>query len=203
MLNETWYIFIKIWFSIFHFLFEENKREILRKLVINIANYFVLMFSNCILALGRHKKLEKILYNCFIYNYMSIIVYFFVDMGKDYYLWKLEKDFFINRTFSNLMLSFIIFPCMVMLFLANCPSPWKKQVLYMIKWGAIFALIETVMFLFGRITYHNGWNYWWSMAFDFTMPPMLRFHYVKPIPAWIVSFSSAAFYIIFFHVPLE
>lgn len=133
----------------------------------------------------------------------QLLYSFFVTLAGDYYLWKVQKDFFINRTFSILMITLLAYPCFVMLFLANYPIPWKKQILHMIKWWAISALIETVMFLFGRVTYHNGWNYWWSVAFDLTIFPMVRFHYVKPIAAWIVSFLFAAFYITFFHVPLE
>jgi hypothetical protein len=30
----------------------------------------------------------------------------------------------------------------------------------------------------------------------------LRFHYLKPIPAWVVSFLFTAFFIIYFRVPL-
>ena len=141
-------------------------------------------------------------YPTILYFVINQLLYrYFVD--GDHFLWKLEDDFFLlNGTFSFLIVTFVLFPCFVILFLSHYPKPWKKQILYLVGWGCLSATIETIMFLLGRVTYHNGWNYGWSIAFDFTMYPMTRFHDVKPIPAWIVSFINAGFYIIYFHVPL-
>ncbi|MDN3015742.1 hypothetical protein PH210_05910 [Paenibacillus sp. BSR1-1] len=164
----------------------------------------LLLSAIFILACWRWANIKnwKQYYPTILYAVVLQLLYrFFVD--GDYFLWKIEDDIFLlNETFSFLIITFVIFPCSVFLFLSRYPKHWMKQILYLAGWGALSVMIETGMFLFERVTYHNGWNYWWSMAFDLTMYPMIRFHDVKPIPAWIVSFLMTAFYVIYFNVPL-
>ena len=139
-------------------------------------------------------------YPTILYLIVNQLLYrFLVDENL---LWRLEDDYFLNPVFSFLLQTFLIFPCMVILFLSNLPESWKKQILYLLLSAAILIGIETVMHIGGRITYHHGWNYGWSLIFNFLMVLMWRFHYYKPIPAWLISFLCAAFFIIYFHVPL-
>ncbi|MGG1679290.1 CBO0543 family protein [Neobacillus sp. NRS-1170] len=142
-------------------------------------------------------------------NYYSTILYLIVNnllysyfVGDKNVLWKLEPDVLLNTSFSFLVQNFINFPCIVILFLTYLPKSPKKVITYLLISGFILVGIETIMFITGKVTYHNGWNYWWSVAFNFLWAIMLRFHYLKPIPAWVVSFLITAFFIIYFHVPL-
>lgn len=73
----------------------------------------------------------------------------------------------------------------------------------MIISAVILVGIETKMYITGKITYHNGWNYWWSVAFNVLWVIMLRYHFFKPIHAWVVSFLFTALFIIYFHIPLS
>ncbi|MBM7656356.1 CBO0543 family protein [Neobacillus cucumis] len=141
-------------------------------------------------------------YPTVLYMIVNQFLYrFFID-GK-HFLWKLEQDdIFLNQPFSVILVSFIIFPCIVILFLSHLPAIWKKEIIYLILWGAILCGIEGIMYLAGRISYHNGWNFCWSVAFNFSMVIMLRFHYRNPFKAWFVSFLFTAFFLIYFHVPL-
>jgi len=142
-------------------------------------------------------------YPTILYMIINQLLYRFFVNGR-YFLWRVENDFFLlNETFSFLFITFLIFPFMVMLFLANYPKTFNKKLFHFLLWIVIALGIETGAYLAGRITYHHGWNIWWSVAFNISIFPMLRFHFVKPIPAWIVSFLFAAFYIYYFHIPLS
>ncbi len=140
-------------------------------------------------------------YPTILYLVVNNLLYSFL-VGEKNFLWRLEPDFLLNTTFSFLVQTFIIFPCIVILFLTYLPKPPQKVIIYLIISGSILVGIETIMYITGKITYHNGWNYWWSVAFNFLWVIMLRFHYLKPIPAWVVSFLFTALFIIYFQVPL-
>ncbi|WP_374934625.1 CBO0543 family protein [Neobacillus driksii] len=154
----------------------------------------------CCWKFGDIKNWKKY-YPTILYLVINNLLYCFF-VGKKHFLWRLEPDFLLNFTFSILVQTFIILPCIAILFLSYLPKTRKKVILYLIITGSILAGIETIMFIAEKITYHNGWNYWWSVAFNFLWVIMLRFHYLKPISAWIVSFLFTAFFIIYFHVPL-
>ncbi|WP_374978326.1 CBO0543 family protein [Neobacillus driksii] len=154
----------------------------------------------CCWKFGDIKNWKKY-YPTMLYLVINNLLYCFF-VGKKHFLWRLEPDILLNFTFSILVQTFIILPCIAILFLSYLPKTQKKVILYLIITGSILAGIETIMFIAEKITYHNGWNYWWSVAFNFLWVIMLRFHYLKPISAWIVSFLFTAFFIIYFHVPL-
>ncbi|WP_420489469.1 CBO0543 family protein [Neobacillus drentensis] len=143
----------------------------------------------------------RLYYPTILYLIVNNLLYIFFVNGK-YFLWKLEPDFLLNHTFSVLVQTFINFPCIVILFLSYLPKNRKNQIMYLLISGVILVCIEGIMFIGEKITYHNGWNFWSSIAFNFMWVIMLRFHYHKPIPAWLVSFLFTAFFVIFFHVPL-
>lgn len=133
---------------------------------------------------------------------ISQLLYRFFTNGH-YYLWKLEKDIFLlNHTFSFLIVTFIVFPCTVILFLTHYPKKGPKQLMYIIEWTGLYIAIEVVMHTLGTITYHHGWNLWWSLGFDTTIFPMLRLHALFPLLTWAISALLISFYLIHFHFPL-
>ena len=150
---------------------------------------------------GDLKNWEKY-YPTILYVILNQFLYTFFVNGR-YFLWKMESEnFILNSTFSVLVAAFIIFPCIIILFLSHIPKSRMKKILHLILWGLILCGIEGVMYLTNGITYHHGWNFWWSIAFNFLMVIMIMLHYFKPIPAWVVSFIFTAFFVIHFHVPL-
>ena len=150
----------------------------------------------CCWKWGDLKNWEKY-YPTILYMIVNQLLYiFFVD--GHFFLWKLESEnFLLNRTFSVLVVAFMIFPCIVILFLSHLPKLRKQQIIHLMLWGIILCGIEGVMHLTGRITYYHGWNYWWSIAFNFLIVIMLRLHYLKPIPAWLFSVLFTAFFVIY------
>lgn len=160
-----------------------------------------LIFLFCCWKFGDIKNWRKY-YPTILYLIINNLLYNFFVSGKKYFLWKLEPDFLLNHTFSFLVQTFIIFPCIVILFFSYLPKSKNKVIIHLIISASILVGIETIMYIAGKISYHNGWNYWWSIAFNLLWVAMLRFHYLKPIHAWVVSFLFTAFFIIYFHVPL-
>ncbi|MET3699667.1 hypothetical protein SAMN05877753_112140 [Bacillus oleivorans] len=112
---------------------------------------------------------------------------------NDYPLWRFEHTFeqelLPTRKSIEILKSFTSFPILTLLFLSYYPEDrnGKKKLLYIIIWALLFVLIEYISESLGMISYHHGWNMWWSLFFDFAMFFILAIHYKHPIIAWIVS----------------
>jgi hypothetical protein len=61
--------------------------------------------------------------------------------------------------------------------------------------------MEVVSGALGFITYHNGWNIWWTALFDVHMFVFIILHYKKPLFAWLLSLSNIAIAVFFFQLP--
>jgi hypothetical protein len=142
----------------------------------------------------------KLYYPTMLYIALSNLLYVFLA-HEFFHLWELREDIG-THAITFLIHAFIINPFSTFLFLSNYPSTLKSKILHTLKWISLFLIVEWIGYKLDKITYHNGWNYWWSVAFNFLWVIMLRFHYLKPISAWVVSFLFTAFFIIYFHVPL-
>ncbi|WP_462411343.1 CBO0543 family protein [Neobacillus sp. Marseille-QA0830] len=155
----------------------------------------------CCWKWGDWKNWKKY-YPTILYMIANQFLYIFFTDGH-YFLWRMENEhFLLNRTFSVLVAAFVIFPCVTILYLSHFPKTRLKQFLHITLWGLILCCIEGAMYFAGNITYDHGWNFLWSVAFNFLMVTMLLFHYFKPIPAWLLSFIYIAFFVLYFHVPL-
>lgn len=112
---------------------------------------------------------------------------------KDYPLWRFEHTFEENvlptRMSIDLLKTFTSFPILTVIYLSHFPEKgtFKKYGIYILAWSFIFGGIEYVSKLIGMITYHHGWNMWWSLFFDFGMFALLAVHYKRPFIAWIIS----------------
>ncbi|WP_158287193.1 CBO0543 family protein [Mesobacillus foraminis] len=185
--------------NIYHFLGDSSDKRSVRVICMRILLSLILVISCW--KLGDIKN-WRTYYPTILYVIINNLLYSFFVSEKKYFLWKLEPDFLLNPTFSFLVQNFIIFPCLIILFLSYLPKYQHKKITYIILAASILAGIEFIMYLTGRITYHHGWNFWWSIGFNILWVLMMKLHFYKPIPAWVVSFIITAFFIIYFHVPL-
>jgi hypothetical protein len=120
-------------------------------------------------------------------------------------LWYFHKALFIpNHTLHDLWINFTAFPLIILMYLSRYPynSRWLMQTAYITLWTVLLSLVEFVSFILKFITYHNGWNYWLSVLFWFTMFPTLRLHHTRPLLAWLVFVLCAIFVIPYFHIPI-
>ena len=96
----------------------------------------------------------------------------------------------LNRTFSDLFICITVYPSTVMLFVPNFPKKITKIITHILFYVAIYTIAELIAVKLGYFTYHNGWNIWYSLIFNFTLFPVLILHYKKPLYAWVIALIS-------------
>ncbi len=109
----------------------------------------------------------------------------------------------LNHTLSDLFWKFAIYPCIAILFLCRYPkSGTITKLSYLAFWIFAFSVMEWLLYVFGYFLYYNGWNIWWSIAFDCMMFPLLRLHHTHPPLAWIAAVLAGATIIVIFRIPI-
>lgn len=101
-------------------------------------------------------------------------------------LWEIQPDI-TNHTVVEVFYSVFIFPLTALMFLSNYPVPFKNQILHILKYIAVYTFFEFVFSISGRITYHYGWNLFWSLGWNFVMFPIWALHHKRPLMAYGVS----------------
>lgn len=118
-------------------------------------------------------------------------------------LWRLEHPV-LKHTFSDLLLAFVSFPSYILLFLPNIPEySIVKQILHIAFWAFLLSLFEAISIALHTISYHNGWNFWWSVGFNVTTFSMIRLHYENPLLAWPISVLLFLIVMMIFKLPLS
>ncbi|MCA1029737.1 hypothetical protein LCL95_01670 [Bacillus timonensis] len=162
---------------------------------------FPVVFLLLALKFGKWKRFSEY-YPTLLFMIMGNLLYSF--MFKEYPLWRFEhtfeKEIMPTRMTIDLLKTFTSFPLLTFIFLSHFPEgkSFKKQGVYIIFWTFIFVMIEFFAKLLGMISYHNGWNMWWSIVFDFSMFVILSIHFKRPLVAWVLSsFFVAALWFAF------
>jgi hypothetical protein len=135
--------------------------------------------------------------------YMPLMNFLYYYFCSDHLLWEMIPDLGLSAIILRLLYTFIVFPCTVLVFLSNYPHTFKQQCIHYLKWIVIYVGVELIGGIFGRITYHNGWNLGWSALFISVMFPMLRLHYKKPVIAYFISIIIIILLLSFFDVTLD
>ncbi|MDF2958485.1 MAG: hypothetical protein K0S39_220 [Paenibacillus sp.] len=120
-------------------------------------------------------------------------------------LWQMEPNGLPVALIPMLLLISIGMPLSTWIYLSTYPTErgiWSKTK-HLSLFTAIFVLLEYVSVKCGAITYHNGWNLFWSFLFDIVMFIMLRTHYNKPLLGLVMSLAYTVLLIMMFDVPLE
>jgi hypothetical protein len=144
-------------------------------------------------------------------KYLSTIQYFIIgDMlynlfTWDYPLWRYPHppNVFPNHLITNLFIMFTLYPSSMLIYLYRYPeNNVIKQIIYILKWIALWLSFEFFMVYYGICVYTNGWNYSWSIIFASVMNLMLLLHYKRPKWAYILSLPIALFLLRWFDVLL-
>jgi len=101
-------------------------------------------------------------------------------------LWLYESQI-LNHTFCDLLICITVYPSTVILFIHNLPTQKVKIIFHISFYVAIYTVGELVGVKLGYFTYHNGWNIWYSLIFNYIMFSILMIHYKKPLYAWIIT----------------
>ena len=132
--------------------------------------------------------------------FMICLNFFSGILTYQHSLWQYERSFILpNHTLTDFLLSFVIFPASVLIFLSNYPVKGLYKIFYITAWVVMFSLTEYIAVFFKIGTYHNGWSFLWSVAFNCVMFPILRLHHSRPIWAWVLSLPVLVFITAYFN----
>lgn len=144
------------------------------------------------------RRLEK-LGEILSHNALCFLIFFVYEFisHSHFHLWELEKKF-LNLMGVHFLHNLLINPLLGFVFLSRFPSNSKNRIFYYAKWMVLFLAAEWIAHRIGIITYHNGWNIWWSLLFVFIMLTIIRLHYVHKRMALFLSLMIAAIYLFLF-----
>ncbi|UPO90794.1 CBO0543 family protein [Niallia sp. Man26] len=118
-------------------------------------------------------------------------------------LWKFHPDFLYSHEMIVVIYALITMPISIFLFLSHFPEGWLKRIIYIVVWSVIYIVIEWILFLTGRISYQNSWQFGYSFLFDLIMFSVIALHQQKPGRAYIISIIVIVFLILWFDVPFK
>lgn len=122
----------------------------------------------------------------------------------NYSLWEYQPTvIFPNHTLTNLTLIVIGYPSLIFIYLGRYPKKKMNQFLWITFWIFLESFLEWIALQLGVITYHNGWNFLWSVFFDVAIYVMLRLHYTKPLLTYGLSIIITVGFLIIFKVPVS
>ncbi|WP_227940095.1 CBO0543 family protein [Alkalihalobacillus deserti] len=133
----------------------------------------------------------------------SLIVFL---LTHNYPLWKFHSSFlFPNRTLQELRLALFILPSICLLFLTF--YKYKSRIIqlffYITFWVVLLSVIETLLVKASILTYHNGWNIWWTVLFWYVSLPVIRLHHTNPFWAWLSVLVLTILSIVYFEIPIS
>ncbi|WP_373687524.1 CBO0543 family protein [Clostridium estertheticum] len=134
-------------------------------------------------------------------KYYPTILFFILSsvvcivLTYDHPLW-LYKPQILNHTFTDLLISITVYPCTIMMFIPHLPKKLPKIILHISIYVAVYTIPELIAVKLGYFTYHNGWNIWYTIIFNYIMFPIIILHYKKPLYAWLIALVSP--HILFF-----
>jgi hypothetical protein len=115
-------------------------------------------------------------------------------------LW-LYQPAVINKTFTDLLISITVYPSTVMMFIPHFPKKKTKIFLHISIYVAVYTVAEFIAVKLGSFTYHNGWNIWCTLIFNYLMFPILMLHFKKPLYAWIIALIAPHILYYIFKIP--
>ena len=132
----------------------------------------------------------------------------YISLTSDKTLWQYESSIFTGD-FVELLIAIIIFPCTCLIYFAlyfklrksNLIGNNRHLILFFLFGASIYTIFEWLSFKLGFFSYHNGWNIYWSFAFNCIMFPLILLHYKKPLWAWPLSVVFAFLIIHIFDLP--
>jgi hypothetical protein len=124
-------------------------------------------------------------YPTFLFFLVGDFLYNFLLYEKS--MWLFHDVILPNHTMITLLAMTVSYAATVLIYLGRFPQGWKKQIGWFLIWSGIYMLAEYVNSKLGFITYHNGWNIWWSFLFTGIIFMILPIHHKRPLLAWVIS----------------
>ncbi|WP_426861129.1 CBO0543 family protein [Cytobacillus gottheilii] len=102
-------------------------------------------------------------------------------------MWLFHDIVLPNHTLITIFTMVLSYTATVLIYVGRRPEGRGKRSLWFLLWVGIYLLVEYVNSIFGFITYHNGWNFWWSAMFTLMIFFILPVHHKRPLLAWLIS----------------
>jgi hypothetical protein len=122
---------------------------------------------------------------------------------KENTLWKFHPDFLYGHQMVVIVYAVITMPVSILIFFTHFPEKWLHRLIYIFLWSGIYIFVEWILLISGRISYQNGWQFWYSFLFDIMMFSVIVIHQYYPFRAYILSIIIIVFLISFFNIPFE
>lgn len=150
---------------------------------------------------GNWKNLKNYYPSILFLTVVSLTVFL---LTYNYPLWKFHSTFlFPNRTIQELRIDFLILPSVCFLFLTFYRyTSIIQQFIYISFWAVLLSALEIPLVKANIITYHNGWNIWWTVVLWFISLPVIRLHYSRPFWAWLATLLLTVLSIVYFEIPV-
>lgn len=117
-------------------------------------------------------------------------------------LWYYQSDFLKGFTI-NLLIMVIIYPGTLLMLLPEIEKPYANKIVIFTKWIVIYSIGELIANRVGLINHKNGWNLYYSVAFNIVMFPLLWLHYKKPLLAYLLSAVIALIIMSYFNIQIS
>jgi len=142
----------------------------------------------------------KLYYPTIIFMILGDFVYMFLTFQKP--LWIMESPL-VGRTFSNLIISFFMYPSVVLIFLPHfLKRNLNNKVLYIAAWTLFFVGFEYLAIKISDMTYYNGWNLLYSLFLDLIIFNLLWIHHKKPLLGICMAAIVGTCIMLYFKIPL-
>ncbi|MFD2671743.1 CBO0543 family protein [Marinicrinis sediminis] len=122
----------------------------------------------------------------------------------DHSLWELHS-FFGGHTVNDLLLSVVLYPCTVLIFLTRFQQykTWLPRVRYIVFWITLYSLIEWFASFWGGITYDHGWNLGWSVFINTVIFTIIPLHHYRPLVAYLMAVIIMVFITYTLDIPVN
>jgi hypothetical protein len=122
---------------------------------------------------------------------------------KENTLWKFHPDLLYGHDMTIMVYALITMPISIFLFLSHFPERWSQRLFYILIWSGIYIAVEWILQMSGKISYQNGWKFWYSFLFDIVMFSVIALHQNYPSRAYIISIFIIVFLISYFDIPFK
>ena len=101
--------------------------------------------------------------------FIAEVVCFMNTLEKIILFWKFHSDLLFGHDMTVIVYALITMHVSILIFLSHFPERWFSRLIYILIWSGVYSVVEWILFVFGRISYQNGWGIWYSFLFDLGM----------------------------------
>ncbi|OXM85597.1 CBO0543 family protein [Paenibacillus rigui] len=136
------------------------------------------------------------------YTFVSLCNLLYNLLCQNHLTWSFHPELLINHKIADLLNTFVLLPSITILYLYYYPSRKLTKFFYYFGWVIGLTLLESIWFMYGRITYDRGWSILWSFGFYLVMFYVIKLHQTNLKKALLLSLGSVIFLILVFKIPL-